>query len=240
MTEVQAARLTDRVKADLGSLIARQNLKPGDKLPATEQLCTEFSVSRTVVREAIASLKAEGRLRSLRGSGVYVSEPAKPTGGSMFMEAPQDIGDVLDFMEFRMSIEIEAAGLAAERRTETNLLRMEQSMSQFARQLEDNSLGTEADRAFHRAIADATNNQRFRIFVDEMGDRLLPRRALRAGFGDDAEKHRFLDVIQAEHRRIFEAISARNADEARQAMRQHLEGGRKRYREWSLAHDTSL
>src|SRR5690606_28014826 len=95
-------------------------------------------------------------------------------------------------------------------------------------------------RAFHRAIADATNNQRFRIFVDEMGDRLLPRRALRAGFGDDAEKHRFLDVIQAEHRRIFEAISARKPDEARQAMRQHLEGGRKRYREWSLAHDTSL
>jgi GntR family transcriptional repressor for pyruvate dehydrogenase complex len=237
MAEVQTARLTDRVKHDLSQLIARDNLKPGDRLPATEQLCETFAVSRTVVREAIASLKAEGRLRSRRGSGVYVSEPPKSLGGSMFMDAPQDIGDVLDFIEFRMSIEIEAAGLAAERRTETNLLRMEQAMNQFGRHLEDNSLATDADRAFHRAIADATNNTRFRLFVDEMGERLIPRRALGAHFTDDDEKSMFLDIIQTEHRRIFDAISDRQADEARQAMRQHLEGGRRRYREWSIAQD---
>src|SRR5690606_22522807 len=146
--------LTDRVKLDLMRLIEAAGLKPGDKLPPADQLCAQFSVSRTVVREAIASLKAEGRLRSLRGSGVFVSEPSRRVGGSMFMEAPQDIGEVLDFIEFRMSVEIEAAGLAAERRTETNLLRMEQAMSQFARHLEDNTLATDADRSFHRAIAD--------------------------------------------------------------------------------------
>jgi DNA-binding FadR family transcriptional regulator len=237
MVETQAPRLTDRVKSGLVRLIADDNLKPGDKLPPSDQLCERFSVSRTVVREAIASLKAEGRLRSLRGSGVYVSEPPKLTGGSMFMEAPQDIGEVLDFMEFRMSVEIEAAGLAAERRTETNLLRMEQAMSQFARHLEDNTLATDADRSFHRAIADATNNTRFRLFVDEMGERLIPRRALRASFTDEKDKSEFLDNIQSEHRRIFDAISERRADDARAAMRQHLEGGRRRYREWSLAHD---
>ncbi|MDB5586216.1 MAG: FadR family transcriptional regulator [Devosia sp.] len=238
--EVQAVRLTDRVKQDLVALIAQDNLKPGDKLPAADRLCEQFSVSRTVVREAIASLKAEGRLRSLRGSGVYVSEPPALAGGSMFMEAPQDIGDVLDFMEFRMSVEIEAAGLAAERRTETNLLRMEQAMSQFARHLQDNSLATDADRAFHRAIADATNNGRFRLFVDEMGERLIPRRALGASFTDEKDKTEFLGNIEIEHRRIFEAINDRQADAARAAMRQHLQGGRRRYREWSLAHDVTL
>lgn len=237
MAEIETLRLTDRVKAGLVQMIARDNLRAGDKLPPADQLCDRFSVSRTVVREAIASLKAEGRLRSLRGSGVYVSEPPKPSGGSMLMEAPQDIGEVLDFMEFRMSVEIEAAGLAAERRTETNLLRMEQAMSQFARHLEDNTLAADADRGFHRAIADATNNRRFRLFVDEMGERLIPRRALGASFADDTDKSEFLDNIQVEHRRIFEAISDRRADDARAAMRQHLEGGRRRYREWSLAHD---
>ena len=239
MAEIEALRLTDRVKSGLIRMIAEDGLQPGDKLPPSDRLCEQFSVSRTVVREAIASLKAEGRLRSLRGSGVYVSEPPKPTGGSsMFMEAPQDLGDVLDFMEFRMSVEIEAAGLAAERRTETNLLRMEQAMSQFARHLEDNTLATDADRSFHRAIADATNNPRFRLFVDEMGERLIPRRALGASFTDEKDKSDFLETIQSEHRRIFDAISARQPDEARAAMRQHLEGGRRRYREWSLAHDT--
>jgi GntR family transcriptional repressor for pyruvate dehydrogenase complex len=237
IAEAQAPRLTDRVKAGLTRLIADGGLQPGDKLPPADQLCERFSVSRTVVREAIASLKAEGRLRSLRGSGVYVSEPPKPSVGSMLMEAPQDIGEVLDFMEFRMSVEIEAAGLAAERRTETNLLRMEQAMSQFARHLQDNTLATDADRSFHRAIADATNNMRFRLFVDEMGERLIPRRALRASFTDEKDKSEFLDNIQSEHRRIFDAISERRADDARAAMRQHLEGGRRRYREWSLAHD---
>lgn len=237
MGETEALRLTDRVKDGLVRLIADSGLKPGDKLPPAEKLCESFEVSRTVVREAIASLKAEGRLRSLRGSGVYVSEPPKMLGGSMFMEAPQDIAEVLDFIEFRMSVEIEAAGLAAERRTETNLLRMEQALSQFARHLADNSLATDADRAFHRAIADATNNKRFRLFVDEIGERLIPRRALGASFSDEKDKAEFLENIQTEHRRIFEAISERQADAARLAMRQHLEGGRRRYREWSLAHD---
>ena len=240
MVETEAPRLTDRVKTGLVRMIAEDGLKPGDKLPPSDRLCEQFSVSRTVVREAIASLKAEGRLRSLRGSGVYVSEPPKAMGGSMFMEAPQDIGEVLDFIEFRMSVEIEAAGLAAERRTETNLLRMEQAMSQFARHLEDNTLATDADRSFHRAIADATNNMRFRLFVDEMGERLIPRRALGASFTDEKDKSEFLDNIQSEHRRIFDAISDRRADDARVAMRQHLEGGRRRYREWSLAHDSGL
>src|SRR5690606_38092692 len=138
MAEIEALRLTDRVKDGMVRLIAESDLKPGDKLPPADKLCETFDVSRTVVREAIASLKAEGRLRSLRGSGVYVSEPPKVLGGSMFMEAPQDIAAVLDFIEFRISVEIEAAGLAAERRTETNLLRMEQALTQFSRHLADN------------------------------------------------------------------------------------------------------
>jgi GntR family transcriptional repressor for pyruvate dehydrogenase complex len=233
--------LTHRVKLDLMRLIETDNLQPGDKLPPADRLCAQFSVSRTVVREAIASLKAEGRLRSLRGSGVFVSKPPpSPAGLSLFMSAPQEIGDVLDFMEFRISVEVEAAGLAAERRTETNLLRMEQAMTQFGRHIDDNSLATDADRAFHRAIADATNNKRFRLFVDEVGERLIPRRALGASFTDEKSKTEFLEVIQGEHRRIFNAISDRKPDEARIAMRRHLEDGRRRYREWSLAHDTLI
>lgn len=228
--------LTDRVKLDLMRLIETDRLGPGDKLPPADRLCEQFSVSRTVVREAIASLKAEGRLRSRRGSGVFVSAPPLAAGG-MLMSAPQEIGDVLEFLEFRISVEVEAAGLAAERRTETNLLRMEQAMTQFARHLGDNTLATDADRAFHRAIADATNNRRFRLFVDEMGERLIPRRALGASFADDKSKTDFLDVIQSEHQRIFNAISDRKPDEARIAMRRHLEDGRRRYREWSLAQD---
>lgn len=238
MSTIEGTGLTDRVKHDLVRFMETEKLRPGDKLPPAERLCELFSVSRTVVREAIASLKAEGRLRSLRGSGVYVEEPSTKLGGlSLFMSAPQEIGEVLDLMEFRISVETEAAALAAERRTETNLVRMEQAMTLFGRSLDENGLASDADRAFHRAIADATNNTRFRLFVDEMGERLIPRRALGASFADKKSKDEFLDVIQREHRLIFDAISDRKPDVARSAMRRHLEGGRRRYREWSLAQE---
>jgi DNA-binding FadR family transcriptional regulator len=236
MSADRTLHLTDRVKLDLMRLIEADGLRPGDKLPPADQLCLQFQVSRTVVREAIASLKAEGRLRSLRGSGVYVSKPRELAASPMFMAAAQEIGDVLDFMEFRVAVEVEAAGLAAERRTEVNLLRMEQALAQFRRN-EDKSLATDADRAFHRAIADATNNSRFRLFVDEMGERLIPRRALGASFVDEASKAEFLAHIETEHLRILAAITDRKPDDARLAMRRHLEDGRRRYREWRLAQD---
>lgn len=229
--------LTDRVKLDLMRLIEAGGLKPGDKLPPADELCEQFSVSRTVVREAIASLKAEGRLRSLRGSGVYVSKPREVGAVPMFMAAPQEITDVLDFMEFRVSIEVEAAGLAAERRTEVHLLRMEQALAQFRRAMGEKSMATESDRAFHRAVADATGNNRFRLFVDEMGERLIPRRTLGASFVDEASKAEFLGHIETEHLKILAAIADRKPDDARLAMRRHLEDGRRRYREWRLAQD---
>lgn len=232
--------LTDRVKLDLMRLIEADGLKVGDKLPPADQLCEQFSVSRTVVREAIASLKAEGRLRSLRGSGVFVAKPREAGSVPMFMAAPQEIGDVLDFMEFRVSVEVEAAGLAAERRTEVHLMRMEQALAQFRRAMQESSLATDADRAFHRAIADATNNGRFRLFVEEMGERLIPRRTLGASFVDEASKTEFLGHIETEHLRILAAVSDRKPDEARLAMRRHLEDGRRRYREWRLAHDLGV
>jgi len=229
--------LTDRVKLDLMRLIEAGGLKPGEKLPPADELCEQFSVSRTVVREAIASLKAEGRLRSLRGSGVYVSKPREVGAVPMFMAAPQEITDVLDFMEFRVSVEVEAAGLAAERRTEVHLLRMEQALAQFRRAMGEKSMATESDRAFHRAVADATGNNRFRLFVDEMGERLIPRRTLGASFVDEASKAEFLGHIETEHLKILAAIADRKPDDARLAMRRHLEDGRRRYREWRLAQD---
>lgn len=241
MSSGSPVHLTDRVKLDLLRLIEADNLKPGDKLPSADRLCEQFSVSRTVVREAIASLKAEGRVRSLRGSGVYVAKPAERQAAttSMFMAAPQEIGDILDFMEFRIALEVEAAGLAAERRTETHLLRMAQALTQFHRHTRDSTLASSADRAFHRAIAEATNNNRFVIFVDDMGERLLPRRVLGTGFIDQESRQVFLDAIQLEHQHIYEAIGNRRSDDARTAMRRHLEDGRRRYREWSLSYETA-
>lgn len=233
-----AARLTDRVKGGLISLITADNLQPGDRLPTAEQLCATFGVSRTVVREAIASLQAEGRLVSKRGSGVYVCEAPAPASGGLSMGSPQDIADVLEFMELRMSVEIEAAGLAAERRSETDLLRLEQAMSSFARHMQDKTLASDADQALHRSIAQATSNPKFAAFVDQLGERLIPRRALGAAFADSEEQLSFLRTIHEEHRAIVDAIADRRPQLARDSMRLHLDNGRRRYRNWNVQHQS--
>ncbi len=171
---------------------------------------------------------------------MFVATPTpRPNGGAMFMAAPQDITEVLDLMEFRISIEVEAAGLAAERRTEIHLLRMEQALAQFRRNLNDKSLATDADRAFHRAIAEATSNSRFRLFVDEMGDRLIPRAGRWAPALPTRGEVRVPRGSWPSTGGSSLAISERKSDEARAAMRRHLEDGRRRYREWRILHDAN-
>jgi len=235
-----APRLTDRVKAGLISLIASDNLQAGDKLPTAERLCSHFGVSRTVVREAIASLQAEGRLTSKRGSGVYVSDVPPSPRSSLVMSAPDDIAEVLELMELRMSVEIEGAGLAAQRRNEIDLLRIEQAMTNFERHVRDRTMASEADSALHGAIAQATGNPKFSEFVDQLGERLIPRKALGAAFADADEQVSFLTTIHSEHRAIVDAIASRQPETARERMRVHLANGRRRYRDWNLDHVVML
>lgn len=228
------ARLTDGVRDGLIRLIASDNLQVGAKLPTAEQLCLRFGVSRTVVREAIASLQAEGRLISKRGSGVYVCDATPAPKGPSVMRSPNDIAEMLEFMELRMSVEIEAAGIAAERRTETDLLRIEQAMINFEQHLHGKTMASDVDRALHLSIAQATGNPKFSEFVDQLGERLIPRKALGAAFADADEQVNFLRKIHAEHRVIADAIADRQPETARDSMRIHLDNGRRRYRNWTL------
>jgi DNA-binding FadR family transcriptional regulator len=223
--------LTDRVKLGLLRFIEAERLAPGDKLPPAEQLCQKFSVSRTVVREAIASLKAEGRVRSLRGSGVYVAEAGDIAGRvSMFMAAPQEIGDILDFMEFRIAVEVEAAGLAAARSSPAQEAEIEAQVERFADLIAQGQPTDEADFQFHMAIATATNNARFKAFLEHVGRRMIPRVKFKTMMGGvDPLPNRDHPILE-EHREIADAILARDPEKAREAMRRHLVTGIKRYR----------
>ena len=228
------ARLTDKVKAGLVKMIEEQGLNAGDKMPTAEQLCTMFGVSRTVIREAVASLTADGLLWSRRGSGVFVAQVERLRTNSASMQEPRDPGAVLEMMELRMSVEIEAAALAAERRTETHLLRMETALRSAGHDPLTVSGGSDADRIFHREIAIATGNSRFILFLDDLGYLLIPRHVLESSIGTESDRRSFLAEVQSEHYGIYEEISSRNSAGARAAMRSHLEKGRRRYREWSL------
>ncbi|WP_372338718.1 FadR/GntR family transcriptional regulator [Mangrovibrevibacter kandeliae] len=201
----------------------------GSRLPSEASLTGEYGVSRTVVREAVASLRADGLVEARQGSGVYVLAK-EPAAIQPFTSVdPTRISSVIELLELRAAVEIEAAGLASQRRSPAQEEAVIEGCEAIERLIETGEATTDADFALHLTIADATNNLRFREFLEMLGTRLIPRRALQDGHRETTPPD-YLQQIQNEHRMIAEAISTRDETAARDAMRQHLKGSQSRYR----------
>jgi GntR family transcriptional repressor for pyruvate dehydrogenase complex len=233
--------LVATVADELRAAIADSSFRPGDRLPSESKLTERFSVSRTVIREAIANLRADGLVEARQGAGVFVLEPAEQAARPFQVADPQKISSIIEMLELRTGVEIEAAGLAAQRRSPAQEEAILNCNSQLVQRATEREPTTEADFEFHLAIADASNNPRFREFLEVMGSGLIPRSALQQG-PREAASGDYLGKIVAEHRAIAEAISNGDADEAREAMRQHLTRSQQRYRQMivsSLARTTT-
>lgn len=126
-------------------------------------------------------------------------------------------------------MEIEAAGLAAVRRSPAQEEAIYQRLSDIDACVEAGETTTGADFAFHLAIADATNNPRFREFLAMLGGDAIPRRRLQTDRRETVDSA-YLEMLQAEHRAVADAIAEGDDERARQAMRTHLLGGQARYK----------
>ncbi|PLU04842.1 GntR family transcriptional regulator [Sinorhizobium medicae] len=206
---------------------------PGDKLPTEPALIDKFGFSRTVVREAIAALRADGLVESRQGSGVFVIGPRQSDPGmKLFTGETDKISDIIEELELRIGIEVEAAGLAAARSSPAQEAEIQAQVERFAfaHLVAEGRPTDEADFQFHMAIATATNNARFRTFLEHVGRRMIPRVKFRTVMGGVDPLPNRDEPILREHREIAEAILSRDPDRAREAMRRHLVTGIKRYR----------
>lgn len=230
-TATPRANLTTKVIEALRGEIEGGLHVPGDKLPTESALIQRFGVSRTVVREAIAALRAEGLVESRHGAGVFVLERPDPVGW-LTLSAPVvgRISAVIEEVELRAAVEIEAAGLSAMRAVPAQMAEIDEAYQHFAQLERIGERTTEADFAFHMAIARATNNARFEEFLAQLGRRTIPRETLRSALGDEAQLPNRDSQLNAEHRDVAEAISKRDVEGARDAMRRHLIGSLERYR----------
>lgn len=203
---------------------------PGTKLPSEAQLTLAHKVSRTVVREAVAALRADGLVEARQGAGVFVLEHAQGPLLTLQHVDGAKVSSTLELLELRTGVEVEAAGLAAARRSPAQEeVIFERHFAVRAAQEEGRST-VEADLALHLAIADATNNPRFREFLAMIGREAIPRVALERE-GQSVERvSSYIKLIDEEHQRIVAAISRGDEDGAREAMRVHLRGSQARYR----------
>lgn len=219
--------LVEMVARRLRESIVSGALKAGDRLPTEGGLTQEYEVSRTVIREAIASLRADGLVEARHGVGVFVLTPPAGAYDGFRTADPSKISSLLEMLELRAAIEIEAAGLAAIRRSPAQEEAILEAYDEIERLKQDRRPTVEADRAFHLAIADSTSNPRFREFLQLVGKQIIPRGVLA---DTERSSEEYLLQIQAEHLRIARAISDQDEAAAREAMRLHLKGSQQRYR----------
>lgn len=221
--------LTSELTARLTEEIISGKLAPASRLPTEQEMIATFGVSRTVVREAIAALRAEGLVVSRQGAGIFVTDDMTRRPFRLDADGLKTLQGVIDLMELRMSVEVEAAGLAAERRTPANIADIEHSLGEFERAVTGGDDAVDADYLFHLAVSKATQNDYFRSFIEYLGRHIIPRRSVHIGAQSGDDRRAYLGKVLAEHRNLLEAIEAGNPGAARAAMRKHLREGRDRY-----------
>ncbi len=208
-------RLYRVVAGRIQDLIREEKIGPGERLPSERDLATKLSVSRASLREALISLELTGHVEVRGGSGVYVVEK---------VEVPANMQEVgpgpFEVLSARRLIEPEVAAIAARVASDSaidSILRAAEEMERF----HDIKLSNElADRAFHLSIARATGNSALVGAIEYLWDqrgRLWHR--LSEHFQTEALRQETL----TDHRRVLQAIMARDPAEAKRAMRAHLE-----------------
>jgi GntR family transcriptional repressor for pyruvate dehydrogenase complex len=215
--EGTAAPVKARVVARIHGLIGRRSLRPGDRLPTERELAEEFAVSRPTIRSALQSLAAMGVVRSRKGAGTFI-QGGRPTLGGEPLRLLADLHDFTseEMFEARGALEVAGAGLAAIRSTPSQREQMATELTGMFSSIEDTESFLRHDIGFHQAVALGSNNAVITALVEMVSSLVFERRRKTIEEASD------LRESAAMHRRIFDAIRARDASEARSAMALHL------------------
>jgi len=210
--------LTDEIAMVLRDRVLSGDFTAGDRLPSEQQLAESFQVSRPVIREAIARLKVERLVDTKQGLGAFVAAgSAIPRFDAGKLDAKMRVPYVF---ELRWSIEPMIAAFAARRRTDAQLALIAEKLDILKASVRSGRGGSEADAAFHEAIAAAAGNPLFISLMEFVHATLreslrISHMTIRKLAGGPAKVHR-------EHIALFDAIRDKDETAARQAAIDHL------------------
>lgn len=217
---VRHPRLSDQVAEQLRGLIDAGRMRPGDPLPSERELCERFSVSRTVIREAVKALTAKGLVTSVPGSGLIVGTTTIEDVAEIFdlyFRGEPDL-QYLDLHEVRYALEPAMCAQAARNIDDEQIAGLYSLCDELETFTADDLVdASRNDAVFHRNIAVASRNSFFVILLDALGRSLLDTRV--ATFSMDPDR---LSTVAAAHRSIADGIASRDPSSAAAAMRVHL------------------
>ena len=216
---LQRDNLYKQVADRIQDLIISESLRPGDKLPGERELADQMGISRTVVREAIRVLSVRGLVKTKPGCGTYVRElESRDISAPMelFFKLKQSSTAFRDVYEIRRMIEVEAAGLAAERADEKDCGVMQKMIDKLSLIARDSEQFVQLDLDFHLALAAATHNALFGMLlrpITSLWQKVIRMSYRVPGAVQDAISH---------HTNILEQVKQHDPASARQAMLDHV------------------
>ncbi len=220
---IKTRKIYEEIVEQIRDLVARGELKPGDRLPAERELVERLKVSRASIREAISALELMGLLEVRSGEGTYVrnlrSEAVvAPLAWMITMEK----GTVLELLEVRKFLEVQAAGMAAQQADEMDLRELASSLEELKAEVNNPISDGSSDHRFHYNITRATKNKIMIRLMDTISD--LMGYMLKTSRSKLYEGKYTPALLFQEHSKIYEAIKAGDVMESRERMLAHLTG----------------
>ena len=223
VSPIRRTSLSDKIIEQIIDLISRNILKPGEKLPSEKELCKQFGVGRTSLREALRSLAVMGILDGRVGEGTFVSH-----NNQRYLERNLQWGLLLDrkkvedLLEIRLMLESQTARSAARKATTANLQAMEATILGMRESVDQPEKFLQFDLDFHLLVAQATQNSILYNLLSMTRGYL--QQWIKESLDDPSTlkaRNRAESSIQ-EHQAILQTLWTRHAEKAQQAMTRHI------------------
>ena len=202
-------------------MVQQRHLQPGDRLPSERDLAERLGIGRNAVREGIAALTTLRVLESRPNSGIYLRRVSTDSSFETLVALAEQggtpsAGEIGESTEVRLALEVLAARLACDRRTEDDLASMADILQRTERLLREDGNIAELDTEFHIALVTASHNSVLVRVLNSFYCLSAPRR--RAWF----ENHEQGKSSARDHRRMARAIEDRNVEDAQRLIHQHM------------------
>lgn len=218
MRSINRLSITDQAVQQIKNEILSGRYKIGDRIPTEKDLCQQLGIGRSTVREALRMLKALGFIEVKQGKGAFIIKTNEDSDEKIRDWFSKNKIELIDFIQVRMSLEPLAVRLTIERASDEEIINIEKILEIFEDAVKSgNALDLAMmDEAFHTAIAEASGNNLLimlnRTIVEFFREYRVRSFAVKKNIKNALEPHR----------KIMQAIRARNADAAVQAMVDHL------------------
>jgi GntR family transcriptional repressor for pyruvate dehydrogenase complex len=225
----KSARIYEQVIERIIESIEQGIVRPGERLPSERELAAQLLISRSVIREAMSVLNASGIIEGRQGIGLFlVNDDKQRVLKRIKRLVMKDDVHLVQLLEARQGIEVQAAYLAAQRADESSTKEIYNALIRLEQAVNSGLIGSDEDFEFHMAIARASQNEMIVDLLHFISDRFL--QTLEKTRSELMKHNKAIDYLK-EHHEMYNAIANGEAQRAQELMTKHIENIKNFYKQ---------